>query len=123
MTEIQVAIFAGGLLFLRLISTTFVVYVITEQLRLWRKAKQRGVVERAKLFRALLFGLAVVLLIKNIIPIFIDLAAITFIGDTVLSLNDAGESLVLSYFTSNAILDLVSSAVIWRMYREARNYR
>lgn len=123
MTEIEVTVFAGTLLAIRLISLYFVIYVIWKQAKIWRKIKRSGVKETARVFRGLLFALAVAMLLKNIIPVGIDVVAIASLGEVSLELSSLSDSLILQYFTSNAIFDLIMSGIIWLLYREARRYR
>lgn len=123
MTEIGVVMFAGSLLALRLISLYFVCYVIWKQLKLWRKAKLSGVNETARLFRVLLFALAVAMLLENIVPVGIDIVAIVTLGDITLEFNKLSDSIIVQYFTSNAIFDLIKSVIIWMLYRVAGRYR
>jgi hypothetical protein len=122
MTEIEVAIFATGLMLVRLVSMYLVMAVALKQLKIWRKVKQLGVREKAHVFRILLFALAVVMLLKNIIPLVIDIVAATSLGDMSLEFGSLSDSLIVHYFTSNAIFDLITGGIIWLLYREAGRY-
>lgn len=122
MTEIEVAIFATGLMLVRLVSMYLVTAVAVKQLKIWRKVKQLGVREKAHMFRTLLFALAVVMLLKNIIPLVIDIVAATSLGDMSLEFGSLSDSLIVQYFTSNAIFDLITGGIIWLLYREAGRY-
>ena len=123
MNEIVIAMFASGLLILRFISLYFVCYVIAKQLNIWHEVRKSGITEKAVRFRALLFALAMAMLFKNIVPVGIDLVAIISLGDIVLEFNKLGDSILIQYFTSNAIFDLIMSGIIWLLYREARRYK
>lgn len=122
MTEIEVAIFATGLMLVRLVSMYLVMAVALKQLKIWRKVKQLGVREKAHVFRVLLFALAVVMLFKNIIPLVIDIVAATSLGDMSLEFGSLSDSLIVQYFTSNATFDLITGGIIWLLYREAGRY-
>lgn len=123
MTDVAIVGFASGLLILRLISLYFVFYVIYKQLKIWNKVKKSKVVEKAIKFRALLFALAVAMLLKNIVPVGIDVVAIVSLGEVTLSMDKLSDSIIVQYFTSNAIFDLIMSSIIWLLYREARRYK
>jgi|SRR5690606_17324431 len=123
MTEIEVTIFATGLLLVRLVSMYLVTAVALKQLKIWHRVKQLGVREKAHMFRVLLFALAVVMLFKNIIPLVIDIVAAMSLGGVSLEFGSLSDSLIIQYFTSNAIFDLITGGIIWLLYREAGRYR
>lgn len=123
MTELEVTLFAGSLLLLRAVSLYFVCYVIWKQLKLWHKVKKSGAKESARLFRVLLFALASAMLFENIVPVGIDIVAIASLGDVTLSFDDLGDAIIVQYFTSNAIFDLIKSVIIWMLYRIAGRYQ
>lgn len=122
MTEIEVTAFAAGLLLVRLVSMYLVTAVAVKQLKIWRKVKRLGVREKAHIFRTLLFALAVVMLFKNIIPLGIDIVAVVSLGGVFLEFGTLSDSLIIQYFTSNAIFDLIAGGIIWLLYREAGRY-
>lgn len=122
MTEIEVTVFAAGLLLVRLMSMYLVTAVAMKQLKIWRKVKRLGVKEKAHMFRTLLFALAVVMLFKNIVPMVIDIVAVVSLGGLSLEFASLSDSLILQYFTSNVIFDLITSGIIWLLYREAGRY-
>ena len=122
MTEIEVTAFAAGLLLVRLVSIYLVTAVAVKQLKIWRKVKLLGVKEKAHMFRTLLFALAVVMLFKNMIPLGIDIVAVVSLGGVSLEFSSLSDSLIIQYFTSNAIFDLITGGIIWLLYREAGRY-
>lgn len=122
MTEIEVTAFAAGLLLVRLISMYLVTAVSLKQLKIWRMVKRLGVREKAHMFRTLLFTLAVVMLFKNIIPLVIDIVAVASLSGIYLEFGILSDSLIIQYFTSNAIFDLITGGIIWLLYREAGRY-
>ena len=123
MTEIEVALFAGILLVLRSISLYFVIDVILKQLKLWHRVKMSGVKESAHTFRMLLFALALTMLLKNIVPVGIDLVAITSLKGVMLEFASLSDSILVQYFTSNSIFDLIMSGIIWGLYMNAGKYK
>lgn len=123
MTEIEISTFATVMLIGRIFSVILVAWVIYKQLKIWSAVKATGVKEKAWAFRALLFMMAVIMLIKNIIPIIIDIVAITQLGEGVLTLGKLSNKLVMSYFTSNNLTDLMMSIVTWMLYMNARRYK
>ena len=123
MTEIGVTIFAAGLLLVRLVSIYLVTAVAVKQLKIWRRVKRLCVREKAHMFRVLLFALAVVMLFKNIVPLVIDIVAAVSLGGVSLELGSLGDSMIIQYFTSNAIFDLITGGIIWLLYREAGRYQ
>lgn len=123
MTEIEVTVFAAGLLLVRLVSICLVTDVALKQLKIWRRVKQLRVKEKAHMFRTLLFALAVVMLFKNIIPLVIDIVAVMSLEGVSLEFRILSDSLIIQYFTSNAIFDLITGGIIWLLYREAGRYQ
>lgn len=122
MTEIEVNIFAVGLIILRIIAILLVSTVVVRQAKIWHEVSKSGVKEKAGIFRVLLFALAVTMLIKNIVPFIVDIIAATQLGGEILEFSTLSDAIILQYFTSNAILDLVCSTIIWLLYREAKRY-
>lgn len=122
MTEIEVTVFAAGLMLVRLVSMYLVTDVAVKQLKIWSRVKQLGVREKAHMFRTLLFALAVVMLFKNIIPLGIDIVAATSLHGVSLEFGSLSDLLIIQYFTSNATFDLITGGIIWLLYREARRY-
>ena len=122
MTAIEVTVFAAGLLLVRLVSMYLVTAVALKQLKIWRMVKRLGVREKAHMFRTLLFALAVVMLFKNIVPLGIDIVAIMSLHGLSLEFGSLSDSLIIQYFTSNAIFDLITGGIIWLLYREAGRY-
>lgn len=123
MAEIEVTVFAAGLLLVRLVSMSLVAAVALKQIKIWRRVKRLDVREKAHLFRTLLFALAVVMLFNNIIPLVIDIVAVVSLGGVFLEFGIRSDALIIQYFTSNAILDLIAGGIIWLLYREAGRYK
>lgn len=122
MTEIGVTVFATTLLIVRAISMLLVIDVAIKQLDIWHMIRLMGVKEKAHIFRMLLFALAVVMILKNLVPLTVDLIALVSLGHTVLSFAEISDNLILQYFSSNALFDLIMSGIIWLLYKEAKKY-
>lgn len=106
---ISIQIIAAILLIIRIFSIVFMSSVIRKQFRLFKLPIR----EEVRMFRVVLFILAIVILIGNAIPVIVD---------TVTLLTDVPRSPFLShlsvtYALSNAITSLSSSLLIWFLYR------
>lgn len=123
MTEIEVTVFAAGLLLVRLVSMYLVTSVAVKQIKIWRRVKRLGVREKAHMFRTLLFALAVVMIYKNIVPLGVDLIALISLGGLTLEFASLSDNLIFQYFTHNATGDVLMSVIIWLLYREAGRYQ
>lgn len=97
------------LFILHLIASGFMLSVIKKQLGLFKKY----INPELRAFRLILFLLSMTIFIGNFIPLTIDF--INAIGDSV---SEVAFNRVL-YITTNAIIAVVSSGLIWSMYRQA----
>lgn len=106
--------FSLGLLFFRVIAVIFFVMLLRKQ---WKYLKEQDGVQTT---RKMLFVLGLILLAQNIVPIIIDIAAITeHYGRA------QPQPLGLAYSFSNATFSALSAVTFWLMYRfiERENIR
>lgn len=100
------------LLIFRLLSMGFIVLVLRRQMRLFKLYIQ----PQLRTFRKVLFLLALIVFIGNLIPIVVDLLTVfSKIHRVVSRTNMAG----VVYALSNDLVSLSSSVFIWYMYRVA----
>lgn len=114
MITIDIQIYAGILLVLRIVSMTFMSMVIAKQVSLFKFS----VPKKIRRFRVVLFALAIAILIGNFIPAGINTLTILDVQTG----RPAEVHLVSTIYTLNAsLVALLSSYLIWRLYRLAAN--
>lgn len=104
---------AAILLIGRLASCLFMASVLRRQLQLFKNE----VYPELHTSRKRLFALAITVFVGNIIPILIDVA--TIVSPTSLSREDSPSVAGVTYGFSNCITAVVSSALVWSLYRLA----
>lgn len=109
--DISVEIYVIILLIFRVASMTLIFFVIKRQLDLFKLP----IAKKIKHFRVVLFTLATIIFIGNIIPASIDI--FTLLGDTNQPQTIHGISVL--YSLSASLTALVSSYLIWKLYRLA----
>ena len=121
MVDIQtIALF---LLIGRIVSTTFIIWVLTLQFKLFKTRIDFSLVpnitkmekRHVYLIRRLLFGLSVALLLSNMVPIAID--TLTLFAETERPANLAPIS--VAYAASNSFFAMISGFMVWMLYRVA----
>ncbi len=123
MVAIQtIAIF---LLIARLISVLFIGMVLILQARLFGTKIDFSLVPNLNRFqkrniylaRKVLFSLAVIVFLGNMVPILID--AITIIGNNSVGRNAEVPTISIAYAASNALTAMFSAIFIWALYKLA----
>jgi len=116
---ISITLYAAILLLVRIVSMTFITLVLKRQwelLKLPIKNASQYDVRVLKQFRVVLFTLVLVIFIGNLVPAIIDIA-------TILHANTGRPNTVqpvsLIYTLTASVTSLVSSYLIWRLYRLA----
>lgn len=116
---ISITLYAAILLLVRIVSMTFITLVLKRQwalLKLPIKNAAQYDVKALKHFRIVLFMLVLVIFIGNLVPAIIDIA-------TILQANTGRPNTVqpvsLIYTLTASVTSLVSSYLIWRLYRLA----
>ena len=109
----NIKIIAAILLIERLISAGFIIAVIRRQGRLLRVR----VPEQLERFRQVLFGLSLVIFVGNFIPILID--TLTLFAN--LQGRPNPSAIGIAYALSNATTAVLSSVLVWVIYRLARS--
>jgi hypothetical protein len=108
----DIQLYAGILLVLRLISMSFIFIVLRKQLALFKQP----ISDNIRWFRVTLFVLAMAVFIGNIIPAGIDI--LTVFADLPRSVRTV-KPISLLYTMDAAGTSLVSSILIWTLYRMA----
>ena len=116
---ISITLYAAILLLVRIVSMTFITLVLKRQwalLKLPIKNAEQYNVKALKHFRIVLFMLVLVIFIDNLVPAIIDIA-------TILHANTGRPNTVqpvsLIYTLTASVTSLVSSYLIWQLYRLA----
>lgn len=116
---VSIEVYAIILLLIRVASMTFIFFVLKRQFGLFKlPIKNSDIVDAKALkhFRAVLFFLALIIFIGNILPAVIDISSL-------LNVSNGRPSLVqpisFAYTLSASITSLLSSYLIWRLYRLA----
>lgn len=108
----DIRVLAWWLLLGRIVSTGFILLVISRQIGLFRRRIQPELIW----FRRVLFGLALVILIGNMIPLMIDVVTIIgFVERSTNRVNPVG----VAYALSNDGVAVFSAILVWIMYRMA----
>jgi hypothetical protein len=105
---LDIKIIALTLLICRIVSVAFILAVLRKQ---WGLLKARNHVEVATL-RKVLFYLAVVILVGQFVPILIDSATLLDQAK-----RNAPSALGIAYAYSNALTAMISSLLLWLVYR------
>lgn len=116
---ISITLYAAILLLVRIVSMTFITLVLKRQwalLKLPIKNAEQYNVKALKHFRIVLFTIVLVIFIGNLVPAIIDIA-------TILQANtgrpDTVNPVSLIYTLTASVTSLISSYLIWRLYRLA----
>lgn len=102
------------LLTLRLFSVIFMSMVLVKQFKLFGKSINSEYARDIITFRRVLFGLAVIIFIGQLVPIVIDIATVFAHAP-----RSAPNPLGIAYGLSNAITAVLSSIAFWLMYKVA----
>lgn len=122
---ISIQIIAVFLLIARLISVGFIVTVLILQWRLFKTKIDFSLVpnlsnyQKKTIYRArkLLFALAVIIFLGNMVPIMID--TITIISDNAIGRTPNVRAISIAYAGSNALTAMFSAIMIWGLYKLA----
>ncbi len=109
--EIEIRIISGILLLLRVVSLAFIALVIMKQLKLFKIE----VSEKVNLFRRILFFMACIILVGNLIPIMLHIS--TLMADSVELKRIVPRTFGIAYAVSNALTSVASSFFIWYLYK------
>lgn len=122
---VSIQVIAGFLLIARLISVVFIGMVLVLQAKLFGTNIDFTLVPNLSKFqkrniylaRKVLFALAIIVFLGNMIPIIID--AITAFNDNSLGRNPEVPTISIAYAAGNALTAMFSAIFIWVLYKLA----
>lgn len=122
---ISIQIIAFILLVARLISVAFIVSVIIKQVKVFGKpidfsiAPYLNKLQRKNVYRVrrVLFILAVIIMVGNMVPILIDY--VTLVTDNAVGRTANVKPISVAYAFSNALTAMFSAVMIWALYKLA----